>query len=208
MAARQAGARAAVGLVVKSGRASAVLLTRAGTSLRVVDSSMVALSDPAVPDSRQPFHAGFGTARAAGSGLTRLVASVKRFGRQSVGSLIRGYELAGHELRGAGIVVGSLIDPATIGNDHIRIHALEGQLFRTVVENGASGCGLRCSIWRERDLYELARKSLGRPEQALRTALTELGRDVPGSWRAEQKAAALAAWLVLFQPGRSRRLSI
>ena len=122
---------------------------------------------------------------------------MKRFGRQSVTGLIRDYQTAGHTVRGAGIVVGSLIDPASIGNDHIRIHALEGQLFRRVVEDAAGRSGVPGSIWRERDLYEVAVGVFKRPERALRNALAALGQGVEGSWRAERKAAALAAWLVL-----------
>ena len=151
---------AAVGFTVKSGWASAVLLTGPATAPSVADVRRVELSDPAVPDSFQPYHAGFGTARAAGPGLRTLVASAKRFGRQSVTRLIRSYESSGHTLRGAGVVVGSLIDPATIGNDHIRIHALEGELFRGVVTNAVNRCGLGCAIWRERDLYGLAAATL------------------------------------------------
>jgi hypothetical protein len=90
-----------------------------------------------------------------------------------------------------------MIDPATIANDHIRIHALEGQLFRTVVEEAASRSRVACSIWRERDLYETAAGVLKQPEPKLRNILAALGRDLTSSWRAEQKLAALAAWLVL-----------
>ena len=189
--------RAAVGLTVKSGWASAVLLTRTGESLAVADCRTVMLSDPDVAESRQPYHAGFGTARAAGTGLSRLVASVKRFGRTSMNRLLRQYADEGHTICGAGVVVGSLVDPRTIGNDHIRIHALEGLLFRTIVQTSLSKRGVKCSVWRERDLFGTAGERLGRKELALRTALLNLGRDMPGSWRAEQKAAALAAWIVL-----------
>jgi hypothetical protein len=56
---------------------------------------------------------------------------------------------------------------------------------------------VKCSTWRERDLLGTARERLGTQEAAVRTALLGLGRNVEGSWRAEQKAAALAAWLVL-----------
>ena len=195
--------RAAVGLTVKSGWASAVLLRRTGKSLEVADCRTVTLSDPDVAESRQPYHAGFGTARAAGSGLTRLVASVRRFGRTSMNRLLRQYADEGHTICGAGVVVGSLVDPRTIGNDHIRIHALEGQLFRTIVQTSLSKHGVKCSVWRERDLFGTAGEQLRRKEHALRTALLNLGRDVPGSWRAEQKAAALAAWIVL--DARTRR---
>ena len=71
----------AIGITVKSGWASAVLLVGAASSMRVADSRRVELSDPAIPESQQPYHAGFGTAREAGQDLTRLVAAVKGFGR-------------------------------------------------------------------------------------------------------------------------------
>jgi hypothetical protein len=189
--------RAAVGFTVKSGWASAVLLLRTGRSLRVGDCSTVLLADPDVEESRQPYHAGFGTARAAGPGLSRLLVSVRRFGRTSMNRLLRQYAADGHEVCGAGVVVGSLVDPRTIGNDHIRIHALEGQLFRTVVQASLSKRGVKCSVWRDRDLFGIAGERLRRTEGALKSAVADLGRSVPGSWRAEQKAAALAAWIVL-----------
>ena len=144
----------------------------------------------------QPFHAGFGTARDSGDELARLVSLVKTYGRKSVTGVLREYQKQG-ALRGAGVVAGSLIDPKTIGNDHIRIHAMEGQLFRSVVIEAAATIGLTCDVLRERDLYGLAAKTLKQPEAALRKALTEMGRDVEGGWRAEQKAAALSAWLAL-----------
>jgi hypothetical protein len=193
--------RAAIGFSVKSGWASAVLLIGSATSPRVVDSRRVELSDPAIPESRQPYHAAFGTAREAGPELSRLVSAVKRFGRQSVRGVIRHYQTVGYSVRGAGVVVGSLIDPKRIANDHIRIHALEGQLFRSVVQDAAAGSRLPCSIWRVRDLHAEAAGILKQPEPTLRDTLGTLGREVGGPWRAEQKTAALAAWLVLL--GRS-----
>jgi len=189
--------RATIGITVKSGWACVVLLTGPAAAPRVVDSCRIELSDPAIPESRQPYHAGFGTARSAGPDLSRLVASVKRFGRKSVSDVLRQYQAGGHHVGGAGVVVGSLIDPKSIANDHIRIHALEGQLFRGVVQDAASRSNVPCSIWRERDLYGSAAAALERPEQTLRDELKAIGVGVAGSWRAEQKMAALAAWLVL-----------
>jgi hypothetical protein len=186
----------AVGFTVKSGWACAVLVAGTATAPRVVESRRVEISDPDVPDSLQPYHAGFGTARDAGDELKRLVSSVRSFGRKSVGRVIRDYQER-ESLRGAGVVVGSLIDPKTIGNDHIRIHAMEGQLFRSVVIDAAETAGLTCAVVRERDLYATAVKALKKPEAALRKTLAELGRGVDGGWRAEQKAAALSAWMLL-----------
>lgn len=189
--------RGAIGFTVKSGWAAAVLLVGPAASPRVVDSREVKISDPAIPDSTQPYHAGFGTARDMGDELKRMVGSVKSFGRKSIGGLIKQYQKEHGTLRGAGVIVGSLIDPKTIGNDHIRIHAMEGKLFREVVINAADRHKLPCAVWRERDLYGEAAQALKTTEAALRKKLTELGKEVDGGWRAEQKAAALAAWIVL-----------
>ena len=196
--------RASIGFTVKSGWAAAVLLIASPPSLGVADSRRIELSDPAVPEARQPYHDGFGTARSSGPELVRLLGSVRRFGRKSVTQLIRDHITAGYDLAGMGIVVGSLIDPRRIGNEHIRIHAFEGQLFRSVVEEAARECALPCSIWRERDLYGVAAEDLRRPEQDIRSTVAALGAGVTGPWRTEQKAATVAAWLLLAKAGAAR----
>jgi hypothetical protein len=188
--------RAAAGFTVKSGWACAVLVGGTTSSPRLLDSRRVEISDPDIPDAKQPYHAGFGTARDTGDELHRLVASVKGYGRKSVSALIREYQRSAN-VKSAGVVAGSLIDPQTIGNDHIRIHALEGQLFREVVVGAAEKNGVDCSVWRERDLYSVAEKQLKTAETMLRKKLTAFGEGATGGWRAEHKAAALAAWLVL-----------
>ena len=111
--------------------------------------------------------------------------------------LISEYERGAYVLGGVGIIVGSLADPETLGNSHVRIHALEGQLFRGVVVDAAQACALPPTIWRERDLLPRAVKALHRSEADLRRALTTLERPPGGSWRAEHKNAALAAWMLL-----------
>lgn len=191
------GTPGAVGFTVKSGWTSAVVVGGTRAAPEVLEARRLDLSDPALPDSRQPYHAGFGTARSEGAALSRLVASVERYGQRSVTRFLQDLRDAGHLPRGAGIVVGSLNDPARIANAHIRIHALEGQLFRRVVEEAAAARRLPSHIWRERDLYASAATLLKRPEPELRAMLAGLGRSVEGPWRREQKAAALAAWLVL-----------
>ena len=196
---RLSTSRGAVGFTVKSGWTCAVLLAGSPEAPRVIDARRIDLSDPAIPDARQPYHAGFGTARGQGKELTRLVTSVQRFGHRSMDDVLQTYEASGSRIVGSGIVVGSLTDPDTIRNDHIRIHALEGRLFRRIVAEAAERKGLRCVIWREKDLYRTAADLLKQPEPKVRDCITALGRTVDGPWRAEQKTAALAAWLVLTQ---------
>jgi hypothetical protein len=197
--------RAAIGFTVKSGWAAAVLLHGPLTLPQVIDSRRIELSDPAISESRQPYHAGFGTARAGGPELSRLLRAVRRFGAHSVAGVIRQHTASGHQLIGAGVVVGSLIDPESIANAHIQIHAREGRLFRGVIEDAATAAGLPCTVWRERDLYGLAAEKLEQSEQDVRSAVGALGNAVTGAWRIEQKAATVAAWLVLAASGRATR---
>jgi len=122
---------------------------------------------------------------------------VERYGRSSVTGLIEGYRAAGREPCGAGLVVGSDGDPDAIANPHIRAHALEGRLFRRVVEEAALRAGLACAIVLEREAYAVTAREVGGSEERLRRAVAELGRGAGGRWRAEEKTAAAAAWLVL-----------
>jgi hypothetical protein len=204
--------RIAAGFVIKSGWTSVVLVSLDGKMPRVLDSRRVELCDPGDPASRQPYHLTFGTARPEGPELARLVGGVRRFGERAVRETLARYRSAGHALKGVAIVAGSLIDPATIGNEHIRIHAREGQLFREVVASAAAGARVPCTVWRERDLPPLAASVLGFSPERLRTTLVRLGVGAARPWRAEQKSAALAAWLVLSNvnagaPGVGRRKS-
>jgi hypothetical protein len=186
----------ALGVTVKSGWACVVLVGGPAASPHVLDSQTVDLSDPAIPESRQPYHDGVGIARLPGPALTRLVASVERYGARSMNDLFDDYLAAGYSLCGAGVVVGSLIDPDTIGNSHVRIHALEGRLFREIVIAAAERRGIACAIHRDRDLDEHATASLGKTAAALRRQVGAIDRPA-GPWRAEHKAATLAAWLML-----------
>ncbi len=182
-----------MGFRIKSGWATTVLLTGPSSAPRVVDCRVTLLADPDDPETRQPYHAGLDTHESRGvKAVKRLVKAVERCARRSVGTLIAEYRAAGHRVRGAGIVVGSVIDPARIANDHIRAHAEEGRLFRTVVEQAIRACRLRARVMVEKELYVTAAR--------FRARVTALGKDVDGPWRAAEKAAALAAWMVLRSP--------
>jgi hypothetical protein len=191
-----AAATAAVGFTVKSGWAAAVAIAEMRDGFRVLDSRRVELCDPDLPESTQPYHDGFATMRTPGPKLTRLLSSVRTFGRRSVVQFLDEARAEAGKLRGAGMIVGSLIDPSTIGNEHIRIHAMEGKLFREVLLDAAEQSGLRCGVWRERDVMAAARAALELSDASIAQALARCGA-ARKPWRTEQKRAALAAWLVL-----------
>ena len=121
---------AAVGIRVKSGRAVAVVVTE-GPEVRL--RSDLDLSDPGSPDTRQPYHASFGRLEENPAVLRKRVELVGRAAQASVRALLSDARSRGFAISAAGLVVGSTIDPDTIANPHIRAHAFEGRLFRTVV---------------------------------------------------------------------------
>ena len=194
--------RAALGFRIKSGWATTILLAGPGAAPRVLDRCVTLLADPDDPEARQPYHAALGTHEArAATAVKRLIKSVERFAHRSVAGLIADYRAAGHRVRGVGIVVGSVVDPASIANDHIRAHAEEGRLFRTVVEQAVRSCRLPARVTVERELYATAARALRTPAGRLKHRVTALGEQVGGPWRAEEKAAALAAWMGLATRG-------
>jgi len=188
---------AAIGFRVKSGWATAVLLAGPIQGPHVLDRRAIDLSDPAVPESRQPYHARMGMLETDEGKLARRRMIVTAATRQSVRDLLRDYRKGGHTVRAVGLVVGSMIEPARITNPHIRAHALEGRLFRTVLEAAVCSCRLSCSVVVERDLYARAADVLGRSQDELKRLVTNVGRPPGGPWRADEKTACLAAWLAL-----------
>lgn len=176
----------------------AVLLAGPASSPRVVDRRRVELADAAVPDSIQPFHAGLDLARAAAAKkVARLTKCVEQAAHVSLKTLLDAHRSQGYRLVAAGLIVGSIIDPETINNDHIRAHAEEGRLFRSVIEHELKASRIRTSVTPEKELYARGARVLGMPEARIRSSLVALGKDVSGSWRAEEKAATLAAWMAL-----------
>jgi hypothetical protein len=187
----------AIGFRVKSGWAVAVLLAGPVKSPRALDRLAVALSDAEVPESRQPYHAGMGVLDEDSARIQERTAVVQRVAQQSVSALLRGLRAAGHVAGMAGVVVGSMAEPDAIRNSHVRAHALEGRLFRKVLCEALETNGLTCSIVRERDVYTQAAGILKSSPAEIKRVVAELGRSLPGPWRAEEKCAAVGAWLAL-----------
>ena len=174
-----------LGFRVKSGWATAVLIANSAKAPSVIDSRVIELADPDVAHSRQPYHA---------AKVTRLVRGIERFSRRTIADLLDEYRQH-QRLRSAAVVASSLTDPASIANQHMRAHASEGRLFRTVLVDGLEQCDIKVRVVLEREVYELLGKALRlRPSEAKRK-VAALGESV-ARWRAEQKVAAAAAWLV------------
>ena len=185
---------AAAGFRVKSGWAAAALLTGPIGSPVLYESRAIDLSDPRVPETRQPYHADFGELETDARKTNRRADIVRRKTAQSITELLLNSRRKGYSITSACLVVGSQIDPATIANPHIRAHALEGQLFRSALEQALKAHGIQTCIILERDAYATVAARLKRSINEVRRTVQDLGRTIEGSWRAEQKLAAVAAW--------------
>jgi hypothetical protein len=191
---------AALGFRVKSGWAAVVLLTKSLHSLQLSDASRVELSDPRLPETRQPYHAAMGKLETNSEKLNRRERVVRRIARQSLANLLVGYRQEGYAIKCAAVVIGSQVDPARIANQHIRAHAMEGRLFRSAVEETLRGQQIRADVLLERDAYAHVAARLKQSIDELKQAIQNLGRSMPANsrpWRAEQRLAALAALFAL-----------
>ena len=188
---------AALGFRVKSGWAVAVLLTGPAYSPQLCDVRRVELSDPRLPETRQPYHAAMGKLETDTTKINRRIRLVRSIAQKSIATLIAEYRQHGCRISRAALVVGSQIDPGSIANPHIRAHAFEGQLFRSVLEEALQGYRIRTEVLIERDAYAQGVTKLKESNEDVRRMIQNFGRAAQGPWRAEQKLAALAAWLAL-----------
>lgn len=181
-----------LGFRVKSGRATAVVLGGSRAEPQALHRRIVLLSDPELPESKQPYHARAGVLEEGRETIDRRTRAVREATERSVDALLSEQPAAA-----AALVVGSLIDPARIANPHIRAHALEGQLFRTTLEQALEVRDVRCVVMLEKGLRGAAAELLGREAEELERAVSRLGRGRLSPWRADEKQAALAAWTQL-----------
>ena len=188
---------AALGFRVKSGWAAAVLLTGPTRSPQLCDVRRIDLSDPRLPETRQPYHAAMGKLETDTTKINRRVSVVRSIAQQSIATLLASYRQKGYAIRRAALVVGSQVDPDSIANSHIRAHAFEGQLFRSVLGEALQACRIRTEILVERNAYAQAAAKLKDSNDNVQRMIRDFGRVAQGPWRAEQKLAALAAWLTL-----------
>ena len=219
---RGESATIALGFRVKSGFAIAVALRGPASAPQAVARRIVELSDPDASETRQPYHDGFYREQNDTGEIARRVAIVKRCARKSVAGLLddlwkehealsratiarlKGSRTSRQARLRAGLVVGSVIDPEQIGNLHIRAHASEGRLFRTVLEDALRSNGIECDVMIEKQLAAKAAEGLGRRDGDIKRVIAALGKTLGGPWRSDEKAAATAAWLMI-QLGAPRR---
>jgi hypothetical protein len=199
----------AIGFRVKSGYAIAVVLDGPAADPKPISRHIVPLSDPDAPETRQPHHGSRGVEMDDRREIARRTTIIERCAKQAIADLLDGQVRPPNcdrlQIRAA-LVVGSVIDPQTVGNPHIRAHAFEGRLFRTVLEEALTAHGVACEVIVEKQLGAQAASALKQSEPVIKRTVSAFARTLGSPWRGEEKAAATAAWTVLAKaPARALR---
>ena len=201
--------RVALGLAPHSGWAALVGIAHDREEPRLVARERIEMTDPAEPESKQPYHTAEGmTVPQATRLLGRYEATAGRLAHEAIARVVRELGEAGHPVVGVGILDsagrkgGSL--EATLSS-HALIHTADGDHFRNAIASAAEKCGLPSTRVRARDLEGEAASATGRKPQALAEVLRTLGREAGPPWTADQKSAALLAWLLLAKEGPRAR---
>ena len=187
----------AIGFRVKSGFAVAVALRGPASAPVAVARRIVAMSDPAVPETKQPYHDGFYRTEEDPREIARRLKIVERCAAASVEALLAEEWFEGTRCRAATIVVGSTIEPETVGNPHIRAHAQEGRLFRLVLERALGTSGVKCEVIVQKQLAATTARRVSRSPREIARTIEAFGRALGHPWQSDEKAAAAAAWLAL-----------
>jgi len=193
---RPSPAIGSLGLRAKTARAVVVALAGSARAPEPVTKGEILLATPGNAVLFQPYHRvmdlPWHRAVAAAASAEREIAEIAIAAlRQHLAAL----QAAGVAIAAVGVVGAPERDLAAIGSPHIRAHAAEGVLFRRVLETAAAANRVRCVRFPERDLEGFASSRLKIPPAAIKTGLNRFGEWLGRPWRADEKAAAIAAWL-------------
>ncbi|HEX3143763.1 MAG TPA: hypothetical protein VHQ64_07315 [Pyrinomonadaceae bacterium] len=187
-----------IGLRAKTARAIAVVLGGPAGAPVLLHKTEIKLIDPKVPATAQPYHAIMDLPwsqwpKAAGKSAQ----AIERVAAKALAKMIDELKANGNKVIGVGVVGAPDRDLARIGNPHIRAHAGEGILFRRVLEVGAEANRLKWRSFSDRDFDQAAAALVDGDYSKIKRCLDDLRRSVSAPWRADEKHAAMAAWLVL-----------
>jgi hypothetical protein len=131
--------------------------------------------------------------------VQKLVRAIQRVATKAIAQLLKQQSAKGMNVRAMATVGAKDRDLARIGNPHIRAHAAEGVIFRRVLDEAAVANELPLQVFAEREFEQTIKQRLGSKSTSARKKLDEAARALPPPWRADEKLAAMAAWLVLHE---------
>jgi hypothetical protein len=188
---------AAIGFRTKTAKAIALAVAGRGAP-EFVERWNLELLDPDVPETGQPHHEVLELPwPAAQAEVRRYESLIQNVTTDRLRALLEELRSRSLKVHAIGVVGSPDRNLEKIGNRHIRAHAAEGILFRRAVEVAAARCKLACLQFSDRGFEDAAIQALHCTSQELRTAMESIGQSAGRPWRADERAAATAAWIAL-----------
>jgi hypothetical protein len=196
--------KAVIGLRAKTARAIAVVLGGPARAPQPIHRAELILSSPRIQTTAQPYHEVMDLPwEHAQVAVQKAAIAIENLARDALAGLLRDVEARGFSVLCVAIVGAPERRLETIGNPHIRAHAAEGVLYRHALEVAASGNSLPSRVFPEQGLLELPDFELGLTVSKIASCLAKLGTGFGRPWRADEKMAAIAAWMALLDHASS-----
>ncbi|HSF14197.1 MAG TPA: hypothetical protein VLK65_01440 [Vicinamibacteria bacterium] len=195
---------AALGFAPHSGWAAVVAVAGDAGHPTVVYRGRIEMADSTRRDSRQPYHAVESLPLVeAERRLADFSASALRLAVGSVSKIADELRAKNSPIEAAGILDSSGRKGGNLEAilaSHALIHTADGDHFREALEAACQRSDLRVVRVRKSDLLTRALAVLGTSSSKLEEAVRAMGKPFGPPWGADQKSAALLAWLLLADP--------
>jgi hypothetical protein len=186
-----------IGLRAKTGRAIVVVVGGSRDAPAIAYKGEIKLWDQKFPATGQPYHEIMDLpADKWPHAVEKSARAIEKIAIKALTKLIKEQVENGRKVLAIATVGAKDRDLARIGNPHIRAHAAEGILFRRVLDDAARANKMQLRTFAERDFEQTVKQELGAKSSSIRKKLDEAARALPPPWRADEKLAAIAAWLV------------
>ena len=198
--------RAAIGISAHLGWAATATITVGRPGLRVLRTDRLEIAGPDDRAAKEPYHVAGGfeglerVPRPANpeAGLKHGLQRQRRSTRRATSEIEGALAAVGHRIAFVAILVSRGRPAATfeqaIGS-HTQIHIEEGIAVRESLRLALTRSGNPVENLDQKTIWSTASEELGRPAEDLLAQLSALRPDNEGSWRKEEKTAALAAWV-------------
>ena len=167
----------------------------------VVARDRVEMADTRLAGSKQPYHAVEKLPlEEAGRRIALLSDSATTLAHDGIRRLIEDLAARGPAPVAAGILDSSGRKGDTLAAilaSHALIHTADGDHFRAALDEGCWRCGLGVVRVRQRELADRAAAALRSSPARLAATVQALGKPLGAPWGADQKSAALFAWMLL-----------
>lgn len=193
--------RAAVGVRVHSGWGALVAVCGALGAEEVIERSRIEITDPKMPGGIQPYHfVKSMEIKRAQQHLAKCAAASGRLALDSIREILQQLEGRGYSVTVSCVLLSSgrpLPELSGILASHALIHTAEGEFFRSSFRDAFQALKIPVTGIRERDLPDRAQKAFGKGATKVQERVAAMGHSLGPPWTTDQKAAALAALIVL-----------